>query len=148
MNSYIPEAPEKRKYEWYEHNLRSYIDNLKHKGFIENMLAYFSHAKIIHFDLIHHYCWGDELKNHKKYHKTIQKHDFKNYEHDVRNQAVSSAIKSERDNVRFERHLLKSHIQQDGFFVILARRRKLHIRQDFISNVCGGKSRKCATENY
>ena len=142
MNCYISEAP--KEYKWYEHDLRSYIDNLKYKGFIENRPAYFSRAKIINFDLINLHCWGDELKNHKEYQKKIQKHDFKNYEDVVRNQAMSSAIKSEGDDVRFERHLLKSHIQQDGFFVSLARGR----RQDFISNVGGGKSRKCATEDY
>ena len=47
---------------------------------------------------------------------------------------MSSTIKSEHDDVRFERHLLKTHLQQQqqqqqkGFFSSLGSGRKLYIK--------------------
>ena len=37
---------------------------------------------------------GTQTEEPKRYHKTIQKQDFKIYEDDVQNQAMPSAIKS------------------------------------------------------
>ena len=41
-NYYIPKSSEKRKYEWFEHDLTTYIDDLKYKHFIEGMDSHFS----------------------------------------------------------------------------------------------------------
>ena len=73
---------------------------------------------------------GDKLNNPREYYETIKKCDFKNYEDEIRNQAISSAIKSERVDLRFERHLIKFHVQQQA--VSLARGRKLYVRPDLI----------------
>ena len=94
MNSYIPKASKKKKNEGYEYNLMAYHDDLKYEEFIKNMGNHFFNAKIVTFDIIHHECQGHKLKNPKRYYKTIQKQDFKIYEDDVQNQAMSSAIKS------------------------------------------------------
>ena len=48
-------------------------------------------------------------------------------------QVMSSAIKSERTDVRFEHHLLKSHVQQQA--VSLGRGWKLYVGTDLISNL-------------
>lgn len=53
---------------------------------------------------------GDKLNNPREYYETIKKCDFKNYKDEIRNQAISSAIKSERVDLRFERHLIKFHV--------------------------------------
>ena len=45
-NSYIPKKPEKKKYEWYEHDLITYFDDLKYKHFVEDMDEHFSHGKV------------------------------------------------------------------------------------------------------
>ena len=73
MNSYIPKAPEKEKYERYEHDLMTYYDDLKYEEFIENMDNHFLNAKIVNFDIIHHEYRGDKLKNPKIYYETICK---------------------------------------------------------------------------
>ena len=121
MNFRIPKVPEKKKYEWLEHDLMMYYDDLKYKDFTGNMGSHFSMAKIVNFNIIHHECHGDKLKNPRTYYETICNNDFKNYEDDVRNRAMPSAIKSERDEVCFEHHLLKSHLEKDlisnGFFI-------------------------------
>lgn len=63
--------------------------------------------------MIHHECPGDKLNNPISYYDTICNKDIKKYKDDVRNQAMSSVIKSENGDVRFERHLLKSRIEKD-----------------------------------
>ena len=40
-NSYILKKPEKKKYEWYEHNLMMYIDDLEYEHFIEDTDSHF-----------------------------------------------------------------------------------------------------------
>ena len=40
MNKYIP-TKEKTEYKWYEHDLMSYIDDLKYNKFIENTDEHF-----------------------------------------------------------------------------------------------------------
>ena len=49
----------------------TYIDNLKYEHFIEDTDSYFSQAKIINFDIIHHECRGNPLQNSLKYYETI-----------------------------------------------------------------------------
>ena len=120
-NSYIPKKTEKKRYEWYKHDLMTYIDNLKYKQFVEDMDSNFSRAEIPNFDLIHHQCRGDKLQNSRRHYETIFDSDFKNYEDCTHNQTMQSAIKAERDDIHFELDLLKSHI-------------KSNIEKDLISN--------------
>ena len=61
ISGYIPKKTEKENYEWYEHDLMTYIDVLKYKQFVENMDSHFSRAKITNFDMIHHQCQGNQL---------------------------------------------------------------------------------------
>ena len=79
----------------------TYIDNLKYDNFINNMDSHFSNAKVTNIDIIHHQCCGNELENLQQYYKTIFDKDFINYENHVCNQEISSAIKAERDDIRF-----------------------------------------------
>ena len=61
----------KKKHEWYEHDLMSYIDHLKYHQFVNDMDSHFSRVKITNFDIIHHPCCGDELENLQQYYETI-----------------------------------------------------------------------------
>ena len=83
----------------------TYINHLKFGRFRNDMDSYFSRACVINFDIIHHECWGNPLQNLKQYYETIHNKDFDNYESHVQNHAVSSAIKSERDDIYFEHEL-------------------------------------------
>ena len=81
--------------------------------------------KITNIDIIHHQCHGDELENLQQYYDTIYNKDFVNYENHIRNQAISSVLKAERDDFHFEHDFLKRYIKSDiekdlisnGFFV-------------------------------
>ena len=41
----------KKKYEWYEHDLMTYIENLKHDNFINNMDPHLPNKKNKNFDV-------------------------------------------------------------------------------------------------
>ena len=62
-NSYIPKSSEKTKYESFEHDLMTYLDNLKYEHFIEDIDSHFSRAKITNFNILHHQCRSDPLQN-------------------------------------------------------------------------------------
>ena len=47
-----PQSPREKKYEWYEHNLMRYYDDLKYEGFIQNMDNPFLNAKIVNFSIM------------------------------------------------------------------------------------------------
>ena len=112
-NSYISKKTQKKKYEWYEHDLMTYIDDLKCENFVLDMDSHFSRAKVVNFDIIHHQCCGDKLNNPEEYYQTIYDKDFVNYENHLCNEAVLSAIKSECNNIRFERDFVNRHIKRD-----------------------------------
>ena len=50
----ISKKTKKKKYEWYEHDLMTYIDHLKCENFVHDMDSHFSRAKVVNFDIIHH----------------------------------------------------------------------------------------------
>ena len=100
-NSYIPKKPEKKKYEWYEHDLMTYIGDLKYKHFIEDTDSHFSCAKVTKFDLMQRQCCGDPLQNSQHYYEAIFSSDFNGYEDRIRNQVMSSTIKAERNVIHF-----------------------------------------------
>ena len=110
MNSYIPKATQKKLYEWYEPDLMTYIDGLKYKNFTKDLDSHFSRAKIVNFGLIYHQWCRNKFNNPRHFYKTIRDKDFKNYEDGVRNRAMPSAIKFERDDVCCEHHLLVTYI--------------------------------------
>ena len=89
------------------------------------MDSHLSRVKVVNFDIIHPQCRGDKLENPERYYQSIYDKDFINYENHVRKEAVSTTIKSECDNIHFERDFLKQHIKRDaekdlmsnGFFI-------------------------------
>lgn len=99
----------------------TYIADSKYKQFVADMDSHFSRVKITNFDLINHHCRGDRLQNSRRDFKTIFDKDFQNYEDHAGNQVILFTVKTERDDIHFERSLLKSHI-------------KSNIEMDLISN--------------
>ena len=76
------------------------------------MDGYCKDFRLINFDIINHECRGTPLQNPQAYYKSIKSRDFKNYEPHVQNNAVSSAIKSECDDIHFEHDALKQHFKE------------------------------------
>lgn len=61
--------PKNKEYEWYEHDLMTWYDDLKYDEFVSDMNGYFENVQVINFDIIHHLCRGDKLQNLEKYYK-------------------------------------------------------------------------------
>ena len=81
----------------------TYIDDLKYDRFVNYVNSHFSSAKVINFNIIHHQCRGDKLENLQQYYETICNKGFENYECHFQNLAVSTAIKSEPDDINIEK---------------------------------------------
>lgn len=113
VNCYIPKKKEKKKYEWYEHDLMTYINDLKYEHFVEDMDSRFTRAKITNIDLIHHQCHGDKLQNSQCCYETIFNKDFKYYKDSACNQAISFEVRSDRDDIHFECNILKKYMRSD-----------------------------------
>ena len=123
MNNYIP-TKGKTECKWYEHDLMSYIDVLKYNKFIKNVDDHFQRAKVINFDIIYQECRGDEVEYSKKFYQTIENKDFKNHDNNIREEALTSAIKSERKDVYVYSTLIKKNLTSNGIFVKRSKRNK------------------------
>ena len=66
---------QRKKYEWYKHDLMTYIDNLKYDNFLRDMDSHFSKVKVVNFDIIHNQCQGKKLENPEQYYQTIYDKD-------------------------------------------------------------------------
>ena len=111
-NTYIPRKTKQGKYEWYEYDLMSYFNDLKYEELASDTDGYFQNAPVINFNIINHECCDTPLQNPGQYYKIMQKKDFNNYEHHVQTKAISSAIKSKRNDLYFEQDVLKQHFKK------------------------------------
>ena len=95
----------------------TYSDELKYEQFACDFESYFQQTQVINFDIINHECCGMPLQNSEQYYKSIQKtlKDFNNYENYVQTKAISSAIKSERDDIYFEHDLLRRNLRSSWY---------------------------------
>lgn len=59
------------------------------------------------------------------YIQTIQNNDFKNYEEYVQNKAVSSIVKSERDDVYFEDSFLNQHFKSQKIVTLILKQTEI-----------------------
>ena len=115
-NTYIPTKNIKGKYEWYDHDLMTNFEDIKYDKFVSDMDSYLNNAQVINFDIIHYVCRGDKLQNPEKYYKTIRNKGINNYEQYIQSNAISSAIKPERDDIHFEHKVLSDYFQEKTMF--------------------------------
>ena len=81
----------------------------------DNTDYHFENSYITNFDLIHHNCRGDPLKQTKKYYETISYEKLNNEIISKEDRAffISSAIKSERKDVFIEKKIFKEHFNRE-----------------------------------
>lgn len=96
MNWYTS-SYQKQNFSWYERDgLITYTDQLKYEQFITNPDNHFANAEIVSFDIIHHRCWGDPLKNSVRSYRTIDKKHFENYSSESKTRAISAVARNGR----------------------------------------------------
>ena len=107
INNYIPTKVTE------VHDLNSRLNKMKYDEIIENLEYHFQNCYITNFDKIHHECRGDELSFSKRYCETIF-YDRLNQNIDQQNREkfISSAIRSERKDINFERKVMLEHFKK------------------------------------
>ena len=107
MNSYIPTKVTE------VHDLNSRLNKMKYDEIIENLEYHFQNCYITNFDKIHYECRGDKRNFSQKHYETIfydqleQNIDGKN-----REKFISSAIRSKREDINFEKKVIFEHFNK------------------------------------
>ena len=107
VNNYIPTKVTE------VHDLHSRLNKMKYNEIIENLEYHFKNCYITNFDKIHHECRGDEQFFSNRYYETIF-YDRLNQNIDelVREKFISTAIKSKRKDMNFERKVIFEHFNR------------------------------------
>ena len=107
MNSYIPIKVTE------VHDLKSRLNKLKCDEIIENLEYHFQNCYITNFDKIHHECRGDKLHFSKRHYETIFYNQLKqNIDEQNQEKFISCAIRSEREDINFEKKVILEHFNK------------------------------------
>ena len=107
MNSYIPTKVTE------VHDLHSRLNKIKYDEIIENLEYHFQNCYITNFDKIHHECRGDKLHFSKRHYETIFYNQLKqNIDEQNREKFISSAIRSKREDINFEKKVILEHFNK------------------------------------
>ena len=107
MNSYIPIKVTE------VHDLNSRLNKMKYDEIIENLEYHFQNCYITNFDKIHHECRGDKLHFSKRHYETIFYNQLKqNIDEQNREKFISSAIRSKREDINFEKKVILEHFNK------------------------------------
>ena len=116
VQNYVPTNPMKSVSKKFGHNLDTTLQKMTFTKIVNDPDYHFENCYVINFDLIHHECRGDELSHSKKYYETIYK---KNINEEIncdnsRYRFLSSAIKSQRKDVSFEKEIFSEHFNRNN----------------------------------
>ena len=107
MNSYIPT----KVTEVYDLNSR--LIDMKYNEIMQDLEYHFQNCYITNFDKIHHECRGDKLNFSKEYYETIFYDQVKKNISEVdQEKFISSAIRSKREDMNFERKVIIEHFNK------------------------------------
>ena len=116
VQNYVPINPTKKLSKNFGHDLHTTLQMMTFTKIVNDPDYHFENSYITNFDLIHNECRGDELSHSKKYYETIYKKNI-NEEIDSDNcryRFVSSAIKSQRKDVAFEKEIFSEHFNRNN----------------------------------
>ena len=107
VNSYIPT----KVTEVYDLNSR--LIDMKYNEIMQDLEYHFQNCYITNFDKIHHECRGDKLNFSKEYYETIFYDRVKKNISEVDEEKfISSAIRSKREDMNFERKIIIEHFNK------------------------------------
>ena len=136
MNSYIPIKVTE------VHDLNSRLNKMKYDEIIENLEYHFQNCYITNFDKIHHECRGDKLHFSKRHYETIFYNQLKqNIDEQNQEKFISSAIRSKRKDINFEKKVILEHfnklkiekeLEKEGVF-LSAMRKKIFLKKKAVN---------------
>ena len=136
MNSYIPIKVTE------VHDLNSRLNKIKYDEIMENLEYHFQNCYITNFDKIHHECRGDKLHFSKRHYETIFYNQLKqNIDEQNQEKFISSAIRSKRKDINFEKKVILEHfnklkiekeLEKEGVF-LSAMRKKFFLKKKAVN---------------
>ena len=117
MNAYVPRFVS-NDLKWYDWDgLMTWYNQCKCKDFLRDTNKNFEKAKIVNFDMIHCQCCGEELREDLlKYYQTVNDKSVLQYPTSDQAKILSSAFRTDRDDIFFERKT-KKHSLSFKFFL-------------------------------
>ena len=109
MTNYVPTKPKLNVCD----DLHNKLKKMDFDDIINNPERHFQNVYVTNFDLIHHSARGDPLCYSKKFYQTIAMSDLKQIDFPYSYQFVAAAIKSQRDDVYFEKEFLEKLLRKD-----------------------------------
>ena len=109
MTSYVPTKPKLDVC----YDLHNKLKKMDFDEIINDPTTHFKNVYVTNFDLIHHSARGDPLSYSKKFYQTIAMSDLKQIDFPNSYAFVAAAIRSQRDDVYFEKEVLKKHFKDD-----------------------------------
>ena len=105
VNNYIPYYPVEKDI------LHDTLLKDKYEKINKNKKEYFRDAKIVNFDIINNECRGDSLQNSMKYYQTIHKENLQCAKQEDKEEFISEAIKSRREDLYIEKDVINEHFK-------------------------------------
>ena len=95
--------------------LHTTLQKMTYDRIMSDLEYHFQNCYVINFDLIHHECRGSMLKHSRRYYETIFREKVnKEIDNDSNRQLfISHAIKSEREDVFFEKDIFYEHFNRE-----------------------------------
>ena len=144
MNNYVPYNPDKDlSSKRFGNSLGDTLDREKYERIINDPEYHFENSYIINFDIINHQCRGHKLKDSVRNYRTISKEKIEseiNNNH-LKDNFISSAITSERQDVFLKKNLLTEHFNK------LKLEEKLEKKEIFLSSMRKRAYKKKYTDN-
>ena len=116
VQNYVPSNPMKKlDSSNFGHDLDTTLQKIAFKKIIDDPEYHFKNCFITNFDLIHHECRGDKLFYTRKHYETIynKKINEEIATDNLKYRFISSAIKSKREDVIFEKEVFKEHFNKN-----------------------------------
>ena len=113
--NYVPINPENNFY-GRERSLDSTLKKMTFDKIVADPYYHFQNCYVTNFDLINNECRGDPLSNSREHYETIYKKKLYDEikSEDLRYHFLSAAIRSERNDVNFEKSIFKEHFDRDA----------------------------------
>ena len=131
VNNYLPYYP------IYKDSLHDSILRNEYEKINKNKKEYFENAKIVNFDIINNECRKDPLQNSIQYYQTIKQNDLKHVKKKDKEEFISAAIKSKRDDVNVARDVIIQHFRNTTDLIKFKQKNKI-----LLSSMYGKKKKK------
>ena len=119
MTSYVPGKPKIEKF----YDLHNRLKKMDFDEIVNDPKTHFENVYITNFDLIHNSARGDPLSYSKKFYQTISMSDLNKIDFPNSNAFVAAAIRSQRDDVYFEKNVLEKHFKRDDIELKLMKKK-------------------------